>query len=250
MLWSGRLCGAKDVHDPDDRPRAPRDAKVQNALRRGLALPRWMGLAVRIGLADDPPDAWAGDRVAMAPRRRQTFLWGRHCARAALDAAGFAGTAPLPVGGDRQPVWPHGWRGSISHSDHAALAIAAPVAACAEIGVDLEPLMPAEGAREIAALVAKAPECALLADHPPGQAVPLILSAKEALFKALYPHAGRFMDFPSAALVRRRGGILLLRLTVDWNDRRRAGTVVRVCTTILEGHAVAACWRPAAHRPR
>jgi 4'-phosphopantetheinyl transferase EntD len=48
------------------------------------------------------------------PQRRAEFATARHCARNALAELEVA-PAPILTGANREPVWPHGFVGSITH---------------------------------------------------------------------------------------------------------------------------------------
>ncbi|MFE9444005.1 4'-phosphopantetheinyl transferase superfamily protein [Streptomyces sp. NPDC006602] len=84
------------------------------------------------------------------PARARTFLSGRAALRRALARSGQPGgaAAEIPYEADGvRPRLPRGSVGSLSHSGGVAVALAAPVAYCAGLGVDLErhPLPPAAG---------------------------------------------------------------------------------------------------------
>src|SRR5690242_4153856 len=57
--------------------------------------------------------------------RRREFATGRHCARQALAALGVPAT-PLLSGGHREPLWPAGVVGSITHCTGYRAAAVAP----------------------------------------------------------------------------------------------------------------------------
>ncbi|EBA06348.1 4'-phosphopantetheinyl transferase superfamily protein [Sagittula stellata] len=111
------------------------------------------------------------------PARRQEFAAGRLAARRAL-----AGLRPddrptdLPAGPDRLPLWPAGLTGSISHA--AGLAVAAVARSPVRLGIDLEADKPLDPD-----LV---PEICLPSEY--GTPAVRVFSAKEAVFKAEYPH--------------------------------------------------------------
>lgn len=141
----------------------------------------------------------AGEVLARAvPRRQREFSAGRAAARMALGLT----DQPLPMRPDRAPLWPAGWVGSISHSQTACLAIAAPVPQFRGLGVDLEPATPLEpdlwetiltpGERQwISAL----PQ----GDH--GFTAKLIFSAKEAAYKAQYPISEHLFGFENLQII-------------------------------------------------
>ncbi|MFT3905559.1 MAG: 4'-phosphopantetheinyl transferase superfamily protein [Steroidobacteraceae bacterium] len=130
-----------------------------------------------------------------APARIAEFAAGRQCAREALAVFGLP-VAPLLRGRHRQPLWPEGVRGSITHTEGYCAAAVAPAAACAGLGIDAErcgrvgtDLWPALfGPAEIAALRALDPaQCALLAT--------ILFAAKEAFFKSQHALTGAIPEF-------------------------------------------------------
>ncbi|HEX6751378.1 MAG TPA: 4'-phosphopantetheinyl transferase superfamily protein [Longimicrobium sp.] len=137
------------------------------------------------------------ERQAVAravPQRVREFSTGRRCARAALSALGLPHRA-IPVGANREPVWAKGYVGTISHSREICLAVAARTDDVPALGADLdsiEPLSP-----ELRGLICTVEELRAAPAWSGGGIDPykVIFSAKEALYKALYPHARRFIDF-------------------------------------------------------
>ncbi len=174
-------------------------------------------------------------RRAVAKRRRE-FLAGRHCAARALACAGHAGNGWLPIGENRLPVWPDGWLGSISHSRFGAVAVATHSSSCRALGVDMEPLVDAALAADIASTVARPGELERLSDLPRDWRVTLLFSAKEALFKALYPETRRFHDFTAAHTQGIEGNGLRLRLSKPWSEQLPEGFELIVRHTIRDAH--------------
>jgi enterobactin synthetase component D len=130
------------------------------------------------------------------PRRRAEFIGGRLCARAALEILG-ATDLDIPMGADRSPVWPAGFAGSITHAKDMAFAAVARTEQAQSLGLDVETIMPREMALELAPLLATPDEYARLLqppwDHP--LLTTIIFSAKETIFKCLYPVIKQQFDF-------------------------------------------------------
>ncbi|WP_332853571.1 4'-phosphopantetheinyl transferase family protein [Duganella sp. S19_KUP01_CR8] len=177
------------------------------------------------------PDLFAHFRLAQPPglqswavKRQAEFLAGRYCAARALARAGQAGHQ-VAVGPNREPLWPPGWRGAITHTQqHALAAVAASVEG---VGIDLEAMMDTRQAAEFAPLILNASELALGRaaglDLPP--LVSLCFSLKESIFKALYPQVGRYFGFEAAELVSLdpAAGSWSARLTAPLTARLPAG---------------------------
>lgn len=135
---------------------------------------------------------------AMSDHRRKTFRHGRHCARKALVRAGCEACA-LPVGDGRAPEWPTGYIGSISHTDSQALAAVASAEHLDALGVDLEERGILE--ESVVRLVCRADELPRLDRLGDAEtAARLLFSAKEAVFKSLWPLVRRYIDFQEVAL--------------------------------------------------
>ncbi len=135
------------------------------------------------------------------PKRQAEFLAGRACAAQALVQFGRTDTA-VPVGPDRAPVWPGGVVGSITHSAGFAAAMVAPDAACRGIGIDVERLLTEAEARPLMRQIGTEDEWVLLTDDlAPAPAFAVLFSAKEALYKAIYPSVRRFVGFTEVSSV-------------------------------------------------
>jgi enterobactin synthetase component D len=137
-----------------------------------------------------PPDL-AKARVV----RQREFIAGRWCATRALAQLGVWGTIGRRE--DRAPVWPGGVVGSISHTREVA---AAAVGRVAGLGIDLEKLLNDQALEDVRK-VALAPVEWERVKGDRGL-VTALFSAKETLFKCVYPRTGVFLDFSDAELVR------------------------------------------------
>lgn len=165
----------------------------------------------------------------MSIKRRAEFVAGRICADQSLRKMGIIAEFPLPVR-NRLPVWPHGASGSISHCSAMAVAMTAIKSGYSALGIDVEPLIDPGIALEIQESVCRNDELAGLERYMPcrTRSLTMLFSAKEALYKALFPLAGQFKDFHSAEFCACEAGSLVLRLTHDWTSRWRAGTKVKI----------------------
>jgi len=133
------------------------------------------------------------------PKRRAEFLTGRYAAGKLLSQQGCK--YPVAIGQDRAPVWPEGWHGSISHTEEWAIAVLAPSRLGISLGVDIESLRP-QMIRDIATTFTSASERAFLAASSMEYETALLItfSAKESLFKALYPQVRHFFGFEAATI--------------------------------------------------
>lgn len=161
-------------------------------------------VAVEAGDDERPVDLFPAEETLMAralPARRREFATGRDCARRALERLGVP-TVPVLAGNRGEPVWPAGVVGSITHCrGYRGCAVAA-ATAMAAIGIDAEPHEPLpEGLVERVAGAEEKSGLAQLARAQPAVAWDrLLFSAKEALYKAWYPLAERWLGFEDAVL--------------------------------------------------
>lgn len=143
------------------------------------------------------PDESVVIRHAVEKRRRE-FRAGRACARLALAALGIH-DVPIPSGPRREPLWPPGIVGSITHcrgyvaaavvsSDHL-MALGIDAEERGAVGSDLESLLctPVEAQRHGA--------CEQASWRT------LLFSAKESVFKALYPLRHLELEFRDLEVV-------------------------------------------------
>lgn len=128
-------------------------------------------------------------------RRIVEFQQGRSCARYALARLGMTPDIAILVGRNREPLWPAGVVGSISHADNLAAAVVARDADFLALGLDLEPAQPLD--HELIERVCRSEEIDRLPRDPleARRQAKLYFSAKEAAYKALWPSLRRFLDF-------------------------------------------------------
>ncbi len=132
-------------------------------------------------------------------KRMCEFAAGRACAAQALVDAG-AREVTVGVGRDCAPLWPPGFVGSITHSSSFVWAAVARATDLRSLGVDSEPLFDDETWGEAIPLALDAAERARLEGTRRRELGTVAFSAKESLFKCLYPCAGIFFDFGDAEL--------------------------------------------------
>ena len=140
-------------------------------------------------------------------KRKADHLAGRIAAFHALNRQAIPG-----IGRNGEPLWPAEFSGSISHSGSQAIAI------CREkgiVGIDCEAIIDEREAREIQDGVIDTLEAQLLSDSglPFDLAFTLVFSAKESLFKALFPQVQAWMGFESARVTAMTSTTLTLTLT-------------------------------------
>nr|ASV46742.1 4'-phosphopantetheinyl transferase [uncultured bacterium] len=183
---------------------------------------------------DDPPDepCFPGEEDLIAgavPGRRREFITARRCAR---DALGRLGHPPAPIrpGPKREPLWPDGVVGSITHCAGYRAAAVARTAEVASVGIDAETHDPLpEGVYGLVAVPDERPMLDDLAAADNGvHWGRLLFSAKESVYKAWYPLTGRWLGFEEARLtIDRAAGVFTASILVD-GARADAGPPLRV----------------------
>lgn len=132
------------------------------------------------------------------PKRRSEFLAGRLCAAMALRKLNLP--EYVSVRKDRSPKWPIGATGSITHTDHIAIAVISNVYGA--IGLDCEHIMDHARAIQLRSMILDEKETALRPSTLDLKTfVTLIFSAKEALYKAISGQVGRILEFHEVTLI-------------------------------------------------
>ena len=130
--------------------------------------------------------------------RRREFAAGRAAARQALHGLGVE-PAPVLIGGSREPIWPTGTIGTITHSDGMAMAAVGWRTQFSGVGLDIESLDRAFP--DLLAMITTASERVSLGRmlrEAPDRATVSVFAAKEALYKALFPQVGKLFGFDVA----------------------------------------------------
>lgn len=131
------------------------------------------------------------------PGRIAEFVGGRRAARMAMAALGVP-VQSVPMGPDRAPIWPNGLVGSISHADGICIAALATDHSYTALGIDLAAAQPM--AADLANEIAGPDEITSAPLQPTGLAATRVFSAKEAIYKAVYPNLRQVLDFQAFTL--------------------------------------------------
>jgi len=186
-----------------------------------------------------------GDVARSVAKRQAEFFFGRLAAVQALAALGCM-EANVPVGASREPVWPRGIIGSISHSAGLAAAVAMTDGAWRGVGIDIETVVDDAVQPALLATAVSQQEVELLraTGLPFNTALTTVFSAKESLFKAAFNQVGRYVDF-SAARLRSfdpTTGQLVFEIEEDLCDAMRPGTLCRLAYRLLAaGIVITSC---------
>jgi 4'-phosphopantetheinyl transferase EntD len=141
----------------------------------------------------DPAEARAVARSV--PKRVREFTAGRLCARRALARLAIE-HFPVRAAEDRQPLWPPGLVGSITHTAGFCAAAVAERPRFTALGIDTEvadAVNPALWPRTC--LPAELDWIFSLPYAERARAATLVFCAKEAFYKCQYPSTGEWLDF-------------------------------------------------------
>ncbi|WDE03341.1 4'-phosphopantetheinyl transferase superfamily protein [Thalassomonas viridans] len=135
-------------------------------------------------------------------KRQSEYLAGRLMASRALAKLGV-NTRNIATGEHRSPVWPDGIVASITHTATSAFCAAARSRDIKFLGIDHENWLGSETVADIKSSIINHREEALLQQSALAfsRAFTLVFSAKESLFKALYPSVGYYFDFSAAEII-------------------------------------------------
>ncbi len=135
-------------------------------------------------------------------KRKSEFVAGRYLAKKALVSLGSYKNTDVGVGRNREPLWPDSFIGSISHSNEFAICAVASKYSVRRIGLDVECFLDGAVAKDIVDSILLESEYKFVGSNssPNPIVLTLIFSAKESLFKALYPEVGRYFNFDAAQI--------------------------------------------------
>lgn len=125
-------------------------------------------------------------------KRIGDFVLGRYNAVQALQMLGIS-RKPIPMGSSREPLWPFGTVGSISHTNGLAGAIVARNHGYGGLGLDIERT---QNLDEIASQFCTEPELEYSRELPRAtEYLNVVFGAKEAIYKCIWPTVRRFVSF-------------------------------------------------------
>ncbi len=140
------------------------------------------------------------------PKRVGEFAAGRACARRALARLSIA-DFPLRVGAYREPLWPEGITGSITHTAGFCGVVVARKTTVLALGIDAE--LASSVHRGLWRQIATPEELQWLEGLPKSRAGSMacvVFSAKEAFFKCQFPLTREWVDFSDVTVRVERGG--------------------------------------------
>jgi 4'-phosphopantetheinyl transferase EntD len=173
--------------------------------------------------------------------RRREFITARRCAREALARLGHA-PVPIHAGPKREPLWPAGVVGSITHTKGFRAAAVASQNVLASIGIDTEQNAFLPDGVEDTITVSQEPEmlAALTRSFPGIYWGRLLFSAKESVYKAWYPLTGRWLGFEDARLTIDPMGTFAATLLVDGTRTDREPPLIALRGRFIVAHGLIA----------
>ena len=135
--------------------------------------------------------------------RKEHYRSGRICAGEVLSKLGTRGQPVLRDQQTREPLWPKGIYGAITHSGKWAAAAAGKTSDVSGIGIDLEDLERQVDSR-ISRHVCIPEEQKWLQECGEDfleQNLKIIFSAKESIFKAFFPYIRTYLHFHDARIL-------------------------------------------------
>jgi enterobactin synthetase component D len=177
-------------------------------------------------IAEFDPCAFAAAGICCPPRisrsvhkRQAEFFFGRLAARDALTAFRVQlASASVAIGPSREPVWPAGIVGSITHDHDYAAAVVQQEGRERGIGIDIARVIDEAVLPSLLDAIVDRQEFQVLRaqgrDWPGNALLTLAFSAKESLFKATYRAVGYIFDFDAARVTALEPVSGRLRLTL------------------------------------
>jgi len=132
------------------------------------------------------------------PSRKKEFLLGRVCASKAYELHNGLELLTLPSAADRSPLWPKEVIGSISHNQYWVGAAVSSSQKLLGIGIDFEVIGRVK--LELTRYIRSSKDLLAHQSLNSNELLTLIFSAKESLYKALYPQVKCFFGFEAAAV--------------------------------------------------
>jgi len=159
------------------------------------------------------------------PKRAHEFRAGRAYARAALSILGTE-SCGIPVGEHREPIWPLGIVGSITHSNRLSFAIVARSRDFRALGIDIEGDTALDP--DLIALVCRPEERARAraSEQDRMDTGKLLFVIKEAFYKSYFPVTGTFLEFHDVSV------------TIDMHDQSFHAELVQLSKPSLAGYRV------------
>lgn len=146
-------------------------------------------------------------------KRKSEFLAGRLCAKKCLSQYDLV--SQVSIGTHREPVWPDGVLGAISHTNNIAGALITKSQDISGVGLDIENVMSNETMHSISSQIMSKEELhycnSYNADN--NTIYTLVFSAKESFFKAAFSQVQKYFDFNAVKVLRISRNLVTFKVT-------------------------------------
>ena len=184
------------------------------------------------------------DLSKWVPQRQAQFLVGRLAAKKALTSHKVSPLdTQIGIGDHREPIWPSGYIGSISHSGQISIAcVEQRQTARSSIGIDLQNNIDEAMQEKISSTILTDKDHFTVkkgvANLSESQLFTLIFSAKESVFKALFDDVGEYFDFKAVSVekIDCSSQQITLKTTTQLSEDIPKGTEIR--TTFVEMNTI------------
>ena len=179
-------------------------------------------------------------------KRQGEYFAGRYCAKTALNCLGVKNLS-VSTGDKRQPLWPYGVSGAISHTNSSALCIVSKADEIRGLGIDQEYVVTRTLMNEISSQIVSEEELAVLSNGQLKSTVAFTatFSAKESFFKAMFPIYKDYFGFDAISLValnfHQGKGKLTFELNKNFNDKYQIGKQVSGYFYLSDDHQENKC---------
>ena len=176
-----------------------------------------------IDLPFDPP----AHLERAIPKRKAEYTAARLLAWRIQESHG-ATPSNVGTGPKRAPIWPAGWSGSISHTG-PYVAVWMSRSPNALMGLDIETVAKSKSLEAICSMVLQPAELEVLGSD--AWVLTAAFSAKECLYKCLFPQVGRFFGFESARVTTFNRHSISLQLTESLDQKLPKDSIFRVAVS-------------------
>jgi 4'-phosphopantetheinyl transferase EntD len=175
-------------------------------------------------------------------QRQLDFATGRYCARMAMEALGENPQALL-IGSNREPLWPNGITGSISHSRKMCGAIAGRNEHFNALGLDIEEV----GRVQLHvwnSIFTEAEQDFLRQFEDPDQQrwATLYFAMKEAFYKFQFPITRKYLGFKEVEL-RIEASAIGFRINNSEVAQFFSDTTIYSCYSFEHNHCICLIWQ-------
>jgi 4'-phosphopantetheinyl transferase EntD len=174
------------------------------------------------------------------PKRVADFKTGRYCARRALSTL-INEQPEILQGKGREPLWPNGITGSISHSSKLTGAIVARQVDVIAVGLDIEQ---ANGIRpDMWTLLFSNEEQELIRSKPDVTFwATLLFSLKESFYKMQYPLTEQFLEFTDIMVAVQDEQLCFSQVNKEYDLSAVAFNNIKAHWTVIDDQLITLCY--------